>query len=126
MDMSDCGLTEAMIMMLVENLDDNPSLLSLHLTGNPGLKDPVIEEIQKKLKATYETPILKQTFKPLIRLYDNKYGLQATSQAKPQPNTVRESILKDIEEREQSLSSASLYDYSEKNYIPPERLREQI
>ena len=62
-------------MMLVENLDDNPSLLSLHLTGNPGLKDPVVEEIQKKLKATYETPISKQTFKPLIRLYDNKHGL---------------------------------------------------
>ena len=61
-----------------------------------------------------------------MRIHDNKFGVQPTSRAKPVPNTVRDSILKDIEEREGSLSSASLYDYSEKNFIAPERLREQI
>ena len=45
LDFSDCGLTQSIIMRLVEDLDESHSLLSLHLSGNPGLIDPVIEDI---------------------------------------------------------------------------------
>ena len=39
-----------------------------------GLKDEVIRKIQGKLKATYEPALLKNTFKPLVRMYKDKFG----------------------------------------------------
>jgi len=99
----------------------------VHLSGNPGLKDHVIRKIQGKLKATYEAPCLKQTFMPLIRQYNNKHGItddpNLNGGAKEQNR--RNSILDGIEERD-SLSSGSLYDYSEKYKEDPARLKEQI
>ena len=107
-------------------MNKSVTLLSVHLSGNPGLKDHVIRKIQGKLKATYEAPCLKQTFKPLIRQYNNKHGISDDPKlggAKVQNR--RDSILAGIEERD-SLSSGSLYDYSEKDKEDPVRLKEQI
>ena len=126
LDFSDCGLTENMIMRVIRAISESSSILSAHLSGNPGLKDQVTTEIQDYLKATYEEPILKSTFKPLIRMYDNKHGLKPTSQGMHLPNTVRDSMLTNIKEHEHSVSSGSLYDYSEKHVVHPEKLKEQI
>ena len=35
-------------------------------------------------------------------------------------------MLKDIQERDDSVSSGSLYDYSEKHQVAPEKLKDQI
>ena len=78
LNLSDCGLTEPMLLDLSKHINQSIALLSVHLSGNPGLKDHVIRKIQGKLKATYEIPMLKQTFKPMIRDYNNKHGIVGT------------------------------------------------
>ena len=64
-----------MLLVLSKTISRSLSLLSVHLSGNPGLKDHIIRKVQGKLKATYEEPLNKRTFKPLIRMYDNKNGI---------------------------------------------------
>ena len=91
----------------------------MHLSGNPGLKDHVISKIQGKLKATYEPPIIHQTFKPLIKAFDAKNGGPKKKGDRYESlgweNSKRRSILDDIMEKE-SLSSADLEaDYSDKH-----------
>ena len=124
-DLSDTGLTEAMILALSKTINKSTSLLSVHLSGNPGLKDHVIRKVQGKLKATYEEPLNKRTFKPLIRLFDNKFGRDQGDEKEKSPPNMRRSILDGIEERD-SLSSASLYYHSERHNVDPEKLKEQI
>lgn len=107
---------------LTKTIYKSPCLLSVHLSGNPGLKDHIIKRIQGKLKATYETPFLKQTFKPIIRMYNNKNNIKSE---KTEKANMRTTMLEDIEERD-SLSSGSLYYHSEKHRIEPEKLRERL
>ena len=83
-----------------------------------------MQKFSGKLKATYETPLPMQTFRHLLRLFDNKHGLASATNKKIQQN-MRESILDDLEERD-SLTSASLYFNSEKHKIEPDKLREQM
>ena len=45
-DFSDCGLTENIIMRLMRVVGESTSILSAHLSGNPGIKDHVITDIQ--------------------------------------------------------------------------------
>ena len=105
LDLSDCGLTEQILIQLSKSINNSMSLLSAHLSGNPGLKDHVIAKITGKLKASYEPPMLKQTFKPLIKLYNNRYGIRPPASQTDTPYTnMRDKILEEIEERD-SLSS---------------------
>lgn len=122
-NLSDTGLTEAMLLELSKTISKSVSLLSVHLSGNPGLKEHVMRKLQGKLKATYEEPLNKRTFKPLIRLFDNKFGVDQSRRMEEEPPNMRDSILNGIEERD-SLSSGSLYYHSEKHRIEPEKLKE--
>ena len=44
-DLSDCGLTEGMLLELSKTIAQSQSLLTVHLSGNMGLKDEVIRKI---------------------------------------------------------------------------------
>lgn len=59
LDISDCGLTEGILLKLSKVINQSNSINSVHMSGNPGLKDEVVNKIQGKLKATYEKPLLK-------------------------------------------------------------------
>ena len=48
-DLSDTGLTEGILLKLSKTINTSTSLLSVHLSGNPGLKDHIIRKIQGKL-----------------------------------------------------------------------------
>ena len=74
MNLSDTGLTENILLQLSKIIKVSNSLLSIHLSGNPGVKDHIMQKLQGKLKASHETPLVKQTFRQLLRLYDNKFG----------------------------------------------------
>ena len=101
----------------------SPSLLSLHLSGNPGLNKLVMSRIQGKLKATYELPLAKQTFKPLIKIYDNRHGGK-TAEKKDKVANMRENYLDDVESRSDSLDSESLNNYSQKHKIAPQKIQD--
>ena len=121
LNLSDTGLTENMLLLLSKTIKVSHCLLSVHLSGNPGVKDHIMQRFEGKLKATYETPLQKQTFKSLLKLYDNKYGLADANKGK----NMRDSYLDHMEERD-SLSSGSLNFHSEKHKIDPKKLKEQI
>ena len=124
LNLSDTGLTENILLLLSKTINVSHCLLSVHLSGNPGVKDHIMQRFQGKLKATYETPLLKQTFKSLLRLYDNKFGLAGAAREDERTN-MRDSILSGDQERD-SLSSGSLYFHSEKHRIDPKKLKEQM
>jgi len=44
-DFSDTGLTEGILLKLSSTIKSSLSLLSVHLSGNPGLKDHVMRKI---------------------------------------------------------------------------------
>ena len=121
LNLSDTGLTENILLLLSKTIKVSNSLLSIHLSGNPGVKDHIMQKLQGKLKATHETPLLKKTFRELLRLYDNKFG--KTDSSVDEERNMRETILNGIEERD-SLSSGSLYFHSEKHKIDPGKLKE--
>jgi hypothetical protein len=126
-DLSDTGLTEGILLRLSKTIKVSISLLSIHLSGNPGLKDGITRKIQGKLKATYEAPLLKKTFKPLIRMYDMKYGGGVSKPDKQElRKPMRNKILDDIEEGK-SISSMSLHArYSGRDRIEPAKVKEQL
>ena len=47
LDLSDCGLTEQIVLDIVNVLNQNTGLVAIHLSGNPGIKDHIIEQIQE-------------------------------------------------------------------------------
>ena len=59
-------------------------------------------------------------------MYENKHGMKPSSQGNHLAHQVRDQMLKDIQERDDSVSSGSLYDYSEKHQVAPEKLKDQI
>ena len=73
-DLSDCGLTEGILLTIGKAICISNSLLAVHLSGNPGLKDHTMRRLQAQLNATYETPLLPKTFKPLIKMEINRNG----------------------------------------------------
>ena len=54
LDISECGLSADMLKEIAKAVSYAPSLLALHLSGNPGLSQETIEHLVLKLKATYE------------------------------------------------------------------------
>lgn len=124
LNLSDTGLTEYIILMISKMVKASHCLLSLHLSGNPGLKDAVMQRFAGKLMATYETPLLKNSFKQLLQFYNNKLGLPADAvDPADKSKTMRESILNQVAERD-SLNSESLFFHSEQHKLDPQALKE--
>ena len=42
---------------LAKAINISQSLLSIHLSGNPGVKDEVVQKLSNAMKATYEKPV---------------------------------------------------------------------
>ena len=59
LDLSDCGLTENILLLLSKSINVSHCLLSVHLGGNPGVKDHIMQKFAGKLKATFEKPLLQ-------------------------------------------------------------------
>ena len=58
-DLSDTGLTHFMLLRLGNAMNISPSLLAIHLSGNPGITEAQVKRLAAKINATYESPIEK-------------------------------------------------------------------
>ena len=58
-DLSDTGLTHFMLLRLGNAMNISPSLLAIHLSGNPGITETQVKRLAAKINATYESPIEK-------------------------------------------------------------------
>lgn len=45
LDLSDCGLRDIVLLNLAKAFKKSLSLLSVHLGGNPGVRDPIVRKI---------------------------------------------------------------------------------
>jgi len=62
LDLSETGLSFNMALMICKAVKRSRSLLSIHLSGNPGLSPAFTSKVTQKLGATYETPLNIQSF----------------------------------------------------------------
>ena len=62
LDLSDLGLSEKVLLDLVVSIQKSKSLVGLHLTGNSGLTEAVYQAIVTGLSATYEEPLVFDSF----------------------------------------------------------------
>jgi len=66
LELSDTGLTKDVITGLIKPIHESTSLISVHLSGNPGLTPDMQQEILCKLNATYEKPLYLKTFQQTV------------------------------------------------------------
>ena len=59
LDLSDTGLTQLILVRLGNAINASPSLLAIHLSGNPGVLDEPVKKLASKIGATYEKAICK-------------------------------------------------------------------
>ena len=56
-----------MLVRLGNAINASPSLLAIHLSGNPGVLDEPVKKLASKIGATYEKAICKQTFNQFLK-----------------------------------------------------------
>ena len=66
LDLSDTGITSLMLVRLGNAINASPSLLAIHLSGNPGVLEDPVEKLAAKLNATHEKAVDKQTFNQFL------------------------------------------------------------
>ena len=65
LDLSDTGMTERMLMAVVKGIKSATRLMGVHLSGNEGLNEDVIDKIRRQMDATYEKK-LRVNFQDII------------------------------------------------------------
>lgn len=66
LDLSDTGLTAKMLKRIGQAINSSASLLSIHLSGNPGVTREHTEKLRSTIAATYETALSHQTFSQFL------------------------------------------------------------
>ena len=73
LDLSDTGITSLMLVRLGNAINASPSLLAIHLSGNPGVLEDPVQKLAAKINATHEKAVDKQTFNQFLNDKGDRY-----------------------------------------------------
>ena len=66
LDLSETGLSQAILVALLAPIKKSPCLVGLHLSGNPGLTPQFQSTVEAQLNATYEPRLQMDSFSQVL------------------------------------------------------------